>query len=83
MDNVSITDLFWLILKFLAALGLVALLGVVLFLVWATIKRSAGTFAAASRNASEGIIVLFVFAILALVALIGFAINFFFPHFLR
>ncbi|MGA3104538.1 MAG: hypothetical protein ABSD53_08665 [Terriglobales bacterium] len=80
MDNVSIIDLVWLILKFLVALGLVALAGFVLFLVWATIKRSAGTFAAASRNASEGIIVLLVFA---LVALVGFVIDFFFPHFLR
>ena len=33
MDNVSIIDLFWLILKFLAALGLVCLLTLVVYLI--------------------------------------------------
>jgi hypothetical protein len=40
MNDITIIDLFWLILKFLAALGLVILIGLVLYLVWAAIKRA-------------------------------------------
>jgi len=64
-------------------MALIGLLACALFLVWAAIKRSARAFAAASRNANEGIIVLFVLAVMVLA---GFVINFFFPtlvHYLR
>jgi hypothetical protein len=43
MNDITILDLFWLILKFLAALGLVGLVGFVLFWVWAAGKRATRT----------------------------------------
>jgi hypothetical protein len=61
MNDVSITDLFWLILKFLAALGLVALIGVALYLVWKAAKLAArtGWDILRGRNASVGATVCF------------------------
>jgi hypothetical protein len=43
MNDVSVLDLFWLILKFLAALGLVGLIAFALYLVWLAIKRATKT----------------------------------------
>jgi hypothetical protein len=82
MNDVTILDLFWLILKFLAALGLVGLIGLVFFLVWLGIKRAARTSWAIvrGRDASIAAIVCFAIAIVAIVICIAFAVGYLIEH---
>jgi ABC-type sulfate transport system permease component len=82
MNDVTVIDLFWLILKFLAALGLVALLGLVLFLVWAAAKRGAKTAwdILGGRNVSVTATVCFVLAVVGLVTCVIFGIAYLHDH---
>jgi hypothetical protein len=81
MNDVSIIDLFWLILKLLAALGLVGLLGVAFFLVakgaWNILVHASGGDASVART------VLFCIAVVVLLSCAVFAVNFFYPNFLH
>jgi hypothetical protein len=43
MNDITILDLFWLIVKFLAALGLVGLIALALYFVWKAAKAAAKT----------------------------------------
>jgi ABC-type sulfate transport system permease component len=82
MNDVTILDLFWLILKFLAALGLICLIGLVLFLVWAAVKRAAKTAwdIIRGRNASVATTVCFVLAVVALVTCVVFGVGYLHDH---
>jgi len=82
MNDVSVIDLFWLILKFLAALGLVCLLALVLFLVWAGIKRFAitGWDILRGRNASVAATACFAIAVVVLVTCVVLAVGYLNGH---
>ena len=69
MSDVSVLDLFWLILKFLAALGMVCLVGLLIYLVWAGAKRAATITwdILRGRNTSVTAIVVFAITVVALV----------------
>jgi len=78
MNDVSIIDLSWRILKFLAALGLVGLLAFALFLVaqiaWNILVYASG------RDASVALTVLFCIAVVVLPSCAFLAVNFYYPH---
>ena len=82
MNDITIVDLFWLILKFLAALGLVALIGVALYLVWKVAKLTARTAwdILRGRNASVTATVCFCLAFVALVTFAALAVGYFQGH---
>jgi hypothetical protein len=66
MNDITILDLFWLILTLLVALAMVGLIVSVLALIWAGIKRVAGTVwdILHGRNASVTATIIFVFAVI-------------------
>jgi hypothetical protein len=74
MNDVSILDLFWLILKFLAALGLVGVIAFALYLVWVAIKSTGNIV---RGDASVTAIVCFVLAILILGSCVVAAVGYF------
>jgi hypothetical protein len=78
MNDISIIDLFWLILKFLAALGLVCLLAFGLFLVWSAIKRLAQTTWSILNGRDVGVTATVCFAIVV-VAVVSCVLAFCFP----
>jgi hypothetical protein len=82
MNDVTILDLFWLILKLLAALGLVALIGLVLYLIWKGAKLAARTAGdiVRGRNASVTATVCFCLAVVVLVTCAGLAVVYFHDH---
>jgi hypothetical protein len=82
MNDITVIDLFWLILKFLAALGLVALIGFVLYLVFRTAKLAARTSwdILRGRDASVTATVCFCIAVVALVTGAAFAIGYLHDH---
>jgi predicted PurR-regulated permease PerM len=82
MNDVTILDLFWLILKFLVALGLVCLIGFALYLVWRAVKRSIRVAwnIVRGRQASVTATVCFVIALVALVTGIIFAGSYLHDH---
>jgi uncharacterized membrane protein YidH (DUF202 family) len=80
MNDVSILDLFWLILKFLAALGLVVLIALGLYLIWAGVRRLARIaldIVRGGHNSSVAAIVSFSIAIMVLATLVAFAVSYF------
>ncbi len=78
MNDVTILDLFWLILKFLAALGLVCLIAYAFYLVWLVIRRGARTAwdIVRGRQASVTATVCFVIAVVVLVTCVIFAVGY-------
>jgi hypothetical protein len=82
MNDITIIDLFWLILKFLAALGLVGLIGLVLFLSWAAAKRAARSAwdILRGRNASVAATVCFALAVVVLGSCLIVAIGYLHDH---
>jgi len=71
MADVSILDLFWLILKFLAALGLVCLIFLVFYLIATVAFRFLrGLPEVFSGEASTGLIVGWVLVIVALISIV-------------
>ena len=82
MNDVTILDLFWLILKFLAALGLVALIGLVLYLIWkgATLAVRTAWDIARGRNQSVTATVCFCLAVVVLVSCAALAVGYFRDH---
>jgi hypothetical protein len=82
MNDVTILDLFWLILKFLVALGLVCLIGFALYLVWRVIKRGARIAwdIVRGRQASVTATVCFVIAVVVLVTCIVLAGSYLHDH---
>jgi hypothetical protein len=82
MNDVTIFDLFWLILKILAALGLVGVAGVVLYLVWkaAKVATRTGSDILRGRNASVAGTVCFCLAVVVLVTGAALAVGYFRDH---
>jgi uncharacterized membrane protein YidH (DUF202 family) len=82
MNDITIIDLFWLILKFLAALGLVGLISVALFLLWIAAKRAAKTTwdILRGRNRSVAAITCFSIAVVILVSGIILAAGYLNDH---
>lgn len=73
MNDISILDLFWLILKFLAALGLVILLLVVVYLVCTLAFRMLQSIPKfVTGKASTGVTVAWVLVIVVLITLAYF-----------
>jgi hypothetical protein len=83
MNDISILDLFWLILKFLAALGLVGLLALGIYLVWVSVKRGANIaldIVRGGHNASVTAIVCFSLVVVALVTGVILAVGYLNEH---
>jgi len=84
MNDVTILDLFWFILKLLAALGLVCLIGVAIILIWAGANRAARTtwniLGGRGRDASTAAIVSFVLVLMALVGGVMAAVDYLHDH---
>jgi hypothetical protein len=81
MNDVTVIDLFWLILKFLAALGLVALIGVLLYLILSAAKLAArtGWDILRGRNTSVTATVCFCIAVVVIVTC-ALAFGYFHDH---
>jgi hypothetical protein len=74
--NLDIIDLFWLILKFLAALGLVALLCIALYILYLILAIALGSFrrflkGKASNQAIVGWVLILVAAALLIIGFAG------------
>jgi multisubunit Na+/H+ antiporter MnhE subunit len=82
MNDITILDLFWLILKFLAALGLVVVIALALYFVWKAVKAAAKTTwdILRGRNASVTAIVCFSIAVVVLVTCIALAVGYLRDH---
>jgi ABC-type sulfate transport system permease component len=82
MNDNSIIDLFWLILKILAALALVGVLGLVLYLVWEAAKRMLKTSwdIVRGRNASVTGTVSFSIAVVVLVSAVVMLVGYSYPN---
>jgi hypothetical protein len=82
MADVSILDLFWLILKFLAALGLVCLIFFVVYIIGKLVFRFLLLLPRMfSGEASTGLIVGWVLVIVAVISLVfGFGANWLDTH---
>jgi multisubunit Na+/H+ antiporter MnhE subunit len=82
MNDITILDLFWIILKFLAALGLVGLIVLALYLVWKAAKAAAKTAwdILRGRNTSVAAIVCFSIAVVALVTCAVLAVSYLNQH---
>jgi len=87
MNDITVLDLFWLILKFLAALGLVGFIGLALFFAWMAAKHGVKTAwdILRGRNTSVTAITFFSIAIVILVSGIILAVGYVndHPNFLR
>jgi uncharacterized protein YneF (UPF0154 family) len=70
MNDISVLDLFWLILKFFAALALVGLIALGLFLLWRAAKHGAKTTweILRGRNTSVAAITCFSIAVVIIVS---------------
>lgn len=82
MNDITILDLFWLILKFLAALVLVGLIVLGLYSVWRAFKRVAKITwdILRGRNASVTAIVCFSIAVVVLVTGAALAVSYWNEH---
>lgn len=88
MNDVSIIDLVFLIIKFLIAVGLVGLVAYALFLVWKAIKRLPRIawkiwVYACGGDTSVATTALFCIAVVALWSCAFFAVKFFYPNWLH
>ena len=82
MNDITVLDLFWLILKFLVALGLVCLIVFVLRLVWLAVRRGARTAwdIVRGRQASVTATVCFVIAVMVVATCIFYAALYLHGH---
>jgi len=82
MNDITVLDLFWLILKLLAALGLVGLIALGLYFVWKATKALAKTSwdILRGRTASVPAIVCFSIAIVGLVTCMVLAVGYLNEH---
>jgi hypothetical protein len=82
VNDITILDLFWLILKFIAALGLVGLVALALYVMWKAAKGAAKTTwdILRGRNASVTAIVCFSLAVVVLVTCVALAVGYVNEH---
>jgi len=82
VNDITVLDLFWLILKFLAALGLVCLLAFALYIVWIAIRRGARTSwnILRGRPTSVTATVCFVIVVVVLVTCVALAVGYLNEH---
>jgi len=71
MNDISVLDLFWLILKLIAALGLVGLLALAFYLIWAGTKRAAKTSWEIVRGRNTSVTAITCFSVALLVVVTG------------
>jgi Sec-independent protein secretion pathway component TatC len=78
MNDVTILDLFWFLLKLIAALGMVCAAGIMLYLVWAAAKRVAITSwdILRGRNASVAATVCFAIGVVVLVTCVALGVPY-------
>jgi hypothetical protein len=82
MNDITILDLFWFILKLLSAVALVGLIGLLLFMVWAGAKRVARVSwdILRGRDASVAATVCFVIGLVVLVTCMVLAVGYINGH---